>query len=369
MARTATAERYSENPITIPFEAQFKQRALGLNERVCIKYRLTDGGPSFEYEPLASTHDPATGMMTATGQLDMPEGAKYVYQYVIRDMTANKDVRDVTVPKSSVAVEANLSAPAGTSPIGDVMAGVKGHLGGVLKTLKSKENVEGVDALIEQIELELDSHGVVSHKPEFVIQLLCEAIAESDAIPKLIKREFAKGRPYPANYQELAVRLDQAGRQYQKSVFLQLKANPAARKSFRMKGDFDRNNPLKNKRRNALFFRVCAEHGDFSFAAPYLAASLKSMEVRNRTDVVGKKERRDLLLQRKALAKKIAMYVRFDKKLSDIPITTKGRVLDAALQAAIIGGGVLTGTVVAPAALFLAKGAFQALSGSSGADV
>lgn len=380
--KTAAAERYEENLISVPFESKFNPgRALKGTEEVSVKYKISGEPGPFQYFKLPSvTQDPITNEIEAKGDLDLPEDARYTYSFVIHDTATNKDQK-VSRDIISTAKEAPPTPPGSIIPINELTGRIRKSAGTILKSIKSPEDVGGVDALVDELELQLDSMGVKGHSAEFAVKLFCDAVVELEGLPTVIKRAFKDPAKQPKTYAEFANLLKKSGDMYRQQVFLKLKSDKKARAFFHLEHKYDKKAPFgKNERYNALFFKICAQHGDFSSAAPYLKQAVQGMEVRKNEptdpDFASKEKKRQLILTKRLnLLKKIKTNSdshgkgAFGEFLKEIPKDRKGRILDAAVQAAIIGGGLVTGTVVIPAALFGIKAGLQGLTGVSIGDL
>lgn len=377
MARRAEAQKYEENPIPVPFE--FRKE---LEDGSTVELELSmDRGKTWERKgspETAACTPPNTKEIFKFGWTEsVPEGTLYNYRFKVTKPGGAIDL----YPKNkknfaeAVAREAAPSTPSAKTPLSTVQSTIKSRLQSVLESSRSGEEVSGIDALVSVLSSDLDAMRIKNHKPEFIIHLLMQVIQEMEKMPGIIKRYLKNLKKMPDSYEGLINVMQAAGELYRQRIFFRLKANKEARERFGLKADsrYDKKNPLGKN--SEAFFRVCAEHGDVTSVAPYLGVALKSVDDKHKRNPKTPKQiaKQQKLLQKRAeLAEKIATFKEESKGMAfmkDVPDERKGRLLDAAATAAIIGGGIATGSIFIPASVFAVKAGIQALTGTSTGDM
>lgn len=285
------------------------------------------------------------------GAVNMPEGARFQYKFIIEKSSGEIEWYPKGGPETNLNGIAEKAVSSSPSPqVPENQARLKSSVKKILEATKSHDGAIGLNMLFDSLEEEFDEMGMTGDQRKLLFEVTAQAIREMKGIPEAVRNFFRKELPAPKTYNELEELLRKGSKAFKKKVFQNLFSNKEARDFFGLKDQYDPLNPLGSPEHNQLFGTICAEFGDLGEIAPYLGAAIETAgNIAARNPEATKK--------RMELMKKVMARMEREEPglLQEIPLERKAWWTDVAFQAAVVAGGVMTGTVVAPAALLVAK--------------
>lgn len=301
-------------------------------------------------------------------EIDVPEGS-YEYRFVVR----SPDNKLRFIPENGYRTAEAKPSDEPTSAqdtnqpkVQKVTGEVKQKVAGILHGLRTPEGVEGLESLIEQMEDWLEMKGITGDQRPMILGSLVSIMREADWIPASIKHEFRDALPAPRSFNEWLERLRSGSARFRKAIFLQLKANKDAREYFGIKDlSFDPENPLGSAKYNSIFAKLCAEGGDLSDSAEYLGVFMEKVSGIPATDP----EITDRLRDKQQGYLERLKTQEGGGALTKVQPKKFGKGVDAIFQAAVVTGGLATGTILIPAAILYAKELLHEIFGVSMDDI
>ncbi|PJC36925.1 hypothetical protein CO046_03110 [Candidatus Peregrinibacteria bacterium CG_4_9_14_0_2_um_filter_53_11] len=391
MSQRAHPIEFNEAPgqITVPFI----YRAPHLpGSTVRIRFALP--GQSWQDQQLTDNN----GLFETT--VEMPEGAQFYYQFEITEPGKNPQLKPAT-PQLGLAQPASPQAPGSPAPVSpragaaapgvslsslppsggrpgqsltpvdSLRSRVKGPLQTLLKRTQTPEGSTTLDGIFDELGLTLEQIRDASRNPEsmsnmtpLLIQLLGEAIWEDNAFPQALRAEFPPNRPV-TSMADLQSRITKGSDLYRRKVFAKMKQNPRAAEVLGIKPTAEYKpggGAFSDASSRELFDRLCSQR-DLGLLSPHLPVAFASVAEMDRRSPELEKQRRDLL---ERVVKRVDPTKR--NLLDRMKGGGKGRMLDIAVHTGATGA-ILAGSFGVGFGLLAAKGALEATTGITPADV
>lgn len=277
--------------------------------------------------------------MTLTGdsfEVTVPNlsvGAKYAFKILVRlpngtEMWYPRGRNQETVIRAEPE-----KSPSPIATTKDVRERMRKKVVSILDAGTSHEKAETLDALFEQLRVEMDTLKITEDQSSLMVSVICEAIRENQNFPKVIRDHFMPGQKLPTTLKEFEHELTHASALYREKMYQAIRTDPDARKFFRLekKPRYDNSDPMGDERHNMLFEQICRER-DLSAITPSLQSAFESV-----VNVPARSP--DLDDQRLAHLEQVIGRLAPAKQssLAKIPAHRQAQLTELAVQASLVG--------------------------------
>lgn len=327
---------------------------------------------NFDNLGIAGAIPQSAGILTGTGtrfEMSVPDlevGQSYQYYFKITDAHGNERFEPGPTDRQLMntgPIPDIQSALSPTTPADQVKANVEGRVKDIVESLRTHEGAEGVDALMERLEVEMATMGMTGNHTVLILSAVNKAFAEMENLPAVTRNRF-KGKPAPRDFAELQTRLREGSTAYRRKVFLSLVADKKTREALHLEAD-SRPFHFHDTHTEGAFIRVCNQF-DLGNAVPYIGVAFNSAHNVPPNNPALTAERRNLL---RGVLHRLEAHHQSPGILGKIPSGRWGKMLDVAVQ---LGSAGLLFTGAAPMvglAGLAGKSVFETLTGLSSTNI
>lgn len=307
--------------------------------------------------------------MTLTGdsfEVTVPNlsvGAKYAFKILVRLSNGTETWYPRGKNQETIIRAEPEKSPSPIATTKDVRERMRKKVVSILDAGTSHEKAETLDALFEQLRVEMDTLKITEDQSSFMVSVILEAMSEDNNLPKVMRQHFAQGQKSPTTFAELEHEFERASILYGEKMYQALRADPSARKFFKLdkRPRYNSLDPIGDERHNALFEQMRRTH-DLSAMTPSLEAAFESVVnvPARRPDLDDQRlVHLEHILERLSPAKQSA--------LAKIPAHRQAQLTELAVQAGLLGVGAVS--LPAGLAVWFMKGLGEGVSGVHIADI
>ncbi|MBI5412785.1 hypothetical protein HZA42_00370 [Candidatus Peregrinibacteria bacterium] len=313
--------------------------------------------------PFTSTADPNNSRF----ELEVPDlevGQSYQYYFKITkgtDLRFEPGPTDKQLMSTGPIPEVQTFSLGTTTPPDQIRASVERRVKDIAEGLRTHEGVQGVDATMELLEIELDNMDMKGDQTKIILHTLNKVFGEMEHLPAVTKNRFRE-KPVPADFQEFKTRLQKGSEAYRKKVLLSLVADKKTREALHLKAG-DRT--IDDEHTRKAFNRVCNQF-DLGDTVPYLEVAFEGTRKIPPNDPAITQSRRH---QMGEVLKRLAAHGKPTSILGKVPSGRWGKMLDVAVQLGS-AGLLFTGTApIVGLAGLAGKSVLETLTGLSSTNI